>query len=256
MKIMLKPDACPVKQRPYRLNPRVKKKVEKEIDKMLEARLIFLVDKVGWINPIVIQNKKDNTEIGFCVDYKSLNNACVHGPFPTQFSDEFLKKIVGNEAYSFTEGFSRYHQVHIAEEYKKKTTFTTEWGSYAYHVMPLSLKNAPVVFSRIVIATFRYYIHRFLEVYMDDWMVYNLIKKHTSLLRVVFEQCRQLQISLNLKKCIFPVPFGTLFGHIVCKDGVSVDLAKVAVIVNMDPPNNVKQLQSTLGHIGYYRRFI
>jgi hypothetical protein len=42
MKIMLKPYAKPVKHRPYRLNPRVKEKVKKEIDKMLEAGLIFL----------------------------------------------------------------------------------------------------------------------------------------------------------------------------------------------------------------------
>lgn len=58
MKIVLNPDAKPVKHKPYSLSPRVKEKVKKEIDKMLETRLIFLVDEVEWINPIVIQNKK------------------------------------------------------------------------------------------------------------------------------------------------------------------------------------------------------
>jgi len=46
--------------------------------------------------------------------------------------------------------------------------------------MPFGLKKALVVFSLIVIATFRDYIHGFLEVYMDEWMLYNLLKKHTS----------------------------------------------------------------------------
>jgi len=45
------------------------------------------------------------------VDYRSLNNAYVHDPFPTPFSDEFLNNVAGNEAYSFTNGFSGYHQV-------------------------------------------------------------------------------------------------------------------------------------------------
>ena len=45
MKIMLKLDAKLVEHQPYRLNPRVKGKVKKEIDKMLEARLIFLVNE-------------------------------------------------------------------------------------------------------------------------------------------------------------------------------------------------------------------
>jgi hypothetical protein len=111
-------------------------------------------------------------------------------------------------------------------------------------------------FSRIVIATFHDFIHKFLEVYLDDWTVYNLLKEHIGLLRLMLDHCRQLQISLNLRKCIFCVPFGNLLGHIVCREGVLVDPAKVAVILNMPPPTTVKQLQTTLGHTGYYHRFI
>jgi hypothetical protein len=40
MRISLKPDARPVKQRPYRLNHKYKKKVKIELDRMLEARII------------------------------------------------------------------------------------------------------------------------------------------------------------------------------------------------------------------------
>jgi hypothetical protein len=41
MKIELNPDSRPIKHRPYHLNPRVKEKVKKEIDRMLAAGLIF-----------------------------------------------------------------------------------------------------------------------------------------------------------------------------------------------------------------------
>jgi hypothetical protein len=91
---------------------------------------------------------------------------------------------------------------------------------------------------------------------MDDWTVYNLLKEHVSLLHLIFDRCRELQISLNLRKCIFCVPHGNLLGHIVFQEGVMVDPAKVVVILNMPPPTSAKQLRSTLGHIGYYRRFI
>lgn len=40
-----KPDAKPVKHRLYMLNRRVKEKVKKEIDTLLEAGLIFLVNE-------------------------------------------------------------------------------------------------------------------------------------------------------------------------------------------------------------------
>jgi hypothetical protein len=78
----------------------------------------------------------------------------VHDPFPTPFTDEVLEHVVGKECYSFTDGFSEYHQVSIVEEDKKRTTFIIEWGSFAYNVMPFGLKNAPGGFSRIVIASF------------------------------------------------------------------------------------------------------
>jgi hypothetical protein len=168
MKIELKPDSKPMKHRPYHLNPKVKEKVKREIDKMLTAGLIFPIEEEEWVSPIVIQRKKGTEDIWVCVDYRSLNATCVHDPFLTPFSDEVLDQVVGKEAYSFTDGFSGYHQVIISEDDKKKTTFITEWGSFTYNVMPFGLKNSPAVFSRIVIATFCDFIHRFLEVYMDD----------------------------------------------------------------------------------------
>ena len=91
---------------------------------------------------------------------------------------------------------------------------------------------------------------------MDDWMIYSLLKEHVALLRLMFDRCRELQISLNLIKCIFCVPHGNLLGHIVYQEGVLVDPAKVAVVVNMPPLTSAKQLCSMLGHTGYYRRFI
>lgn len=158
--------------------------------------------------------------------------------------------------YSFTNGFSGYHQIRIAPEDRQKTTFATEGGCYEYIVMPFGLKNATVIFSRVIIATFKEYIHQFLEVYFDEWMVFGLLKDHVGCLRMMLDRCRKYKISLNLNKCIFGVPFGILLGHIVCKQGLMVDPAKIAIIVNLAPPCSVKQLRTTLGHTCYYRKFI
>ena len=42
----------------------------------------------------------------------------------------------------------------------------------------------------------------------------------------------------------------------MCRQGLMVDPAKIAIIVNLPPPTLVKQLHTTLGHTGYYRNFI
>ena len=72
----------------------------------------------------------------------------------------------------------------------------------------------------------------------------------------MLKHCFQYQISLNLKKCIFCAPFGALLGHVVYHDRILVELTKIAIILDLPPPTTIKQLKATLGHTGYYRKFI
>ena len=92
--------------------------------------------------------------------------------------------------YSFIDRFSGYHQVKIAQEDRHKTTFVIEWGCYQYTVMPFGLKNAPAIFSRIVVFAFKYFIHRFLEVYFNDWTVFGLVRDDIENLCIMLERCR------------------------------------------------------------------
>jgi hypothetical protein len=167
MRIPLKLDARQVKKRPYRLNPKYKEKVKIELDKMLEAGIIEPVEESWWIIPMMVQDKKIR-EIGICVDLRKLNDACLHDPFPTPFTDKVLDNVGGQEVYSFTDGFSGYHQIQIAREDHHKTTFATEWGSYQYTIMSFGLNNSPTIFSRVVVEAFKEFLHKFLEAYFDD----------------------------------------------------------------------------------------
>lgn len=112
-----------------------------------------------------------------------------HDPFPTPFIDEILENMRGREVYSFIDGFFGYHQVKITEEDMHKTTFVTKWCLFSYTMMPFNLKNAPFVFYIIVVSAFMEFIHKFLEVYLDDWTVFNLLKKHIQLLRLMLDRC-------------------------------------------------------------------
>ena len=61
---------------------------------------------------------------------------------------------------------------------------------------------------------------------------------------------------LNWEKCHFMVTRGIVLGHIVSKDGIEVDKAKVELISNLPIPKCVRNIRSFLGHAGFYRRFI
>ena len=84
-----------------------------------------------------------------------MNDAYVHDPFPTQFSNEILDIVGGQETYSFTNGFLGYDHIRITLEDHSKTTFSTEWGSFQYVFISFGLKNAPTIFSRVVMAVFK-----------------------------------------------------------------------------------------------------
>ncbi|KAH9744611.1 Endonuclease [Citrus sinensis] len=60
----------------------------------------------------------------------------------------------------------------------------------------------------------------------------------------------------KFKKCEFWLDCVAFLGHIVTKDGISVDPAKVEAIVNWERPSNVTEIRSFLGLAGYYRRFV
>ena len=122
--------------------------------------------------------------------------------------------------------------------------------------MPFGLKNAPAIFSRIVVSSFKYFIHKFIEVYFDYWTLFGLVRDHIDSLGMILEHCCHYQIVLNSKKCIFCAPFGVLLEHVMCHDKILVDLAKVAIILDLPPPTLVTQLRSVLRHTGYYRKFI
>ena len=131
-----------------------------------------------------------------------------------------------------------------------------EFGFFAYKVMLFGLKNAPSVFSRIVVKTFQEYIYKTMAVYFDDWTIYSMLKDHCKWLRLMLERCRQIQLSLNIKKCIFVTPIEILLGNIVCKEGIKVYFAKIKIILDLKPLVNPKQVRVLLGHTGYYRKFI
>ena len=65
------------------------------------------------------------------------------------------------------DGFSGYNQIQIRKEDQYKTAFTTPWGTFSYHVMPFSLKNAGATFQQDMTYCFHDLVN-ILLVYLDD----------------------------------------------------------------------------------------
>ena len=56
---------------------------------MLDVGIIELAKELEWISTIVVQDKKTSV-IRFHFDLRMFNDASIHDPFPTSFTNEVL----------------------------------------------------------------------------------------------------------------------------------------------------------------------
>ncbi|RVW72545.1 Retrovirus-related Pol polyprotein from transposon 17.6 [Vitis vinifera] len=177
--------------------------------------------------------------------------------FALPFMDQVLERVSGHPFYCFLDGYSGYFQIEIDLEDQEKTTFTCPFGTFAYRRMPFGLCNAPATFQRCMLSIFSDMVERIMEVFMDDITVYGSSYEECLMhLEAVLHRCIEKDLVLNWEKCHFMVQKGIVLGHIISKNGIEVDKAKVELIVKLPPPTNVKGIRQFLGHAGFYRRFI
>ena len=139
---------------------------------------------------------------------------------------------------------------------QEKTTFFTDWGGYVAVVMMFGLKTAPATFQRTITDIFGEYIPAFMQVFLDDFLVYGATAEHFTHLRLCLERCRTSRLSLYPVKCAFDVTNGALLGHIVSKEGIAVGPNKISAITHTKTSTNAKALGWFLGQIRWHSRMI
>ena len=75
-------------------------------------------------------------------------------------------------------------------------------------------------------------------------------------LRIVLSRLREHKLYAKFSKCEFWLGKVSFLGHILSKDGISVDPSKVQEVMDWKAPTSVHEVQSFLGLAGYYRHFI
>ncbi|GJY21456.1 reverse transcriptase domain-containing protein [Tanacetum coccineum] len=148
-KILLEDDYEPSVQHQRRVNPKIHDVIKKEVEKLLDAGLIYPISDSPWVSPVhcvpkkggmtVVTNEENElvptrlvTGWRVCIDYRKLNEATCKDHFPLPFMDQMLERLAGNEFYCFLDGFSGYFQIPIDPKDQEKTTFTCPYGTFAY----------------------------------------------------------------------------------------------------------------------------
>nr|GEY03745.1 reverse transcriptase [Tanacetum cinerariifolium] len=222
-KILLEDDYSPKVQSQRRVNPKIHDVIKKEVEKLLNAGLIYPISDSPWVSPVhcvpkkggmtAIKNDKNElvstrlvTGWRLYIDYRKLNEATRKDHFPLPFMDQMLERLTGNEYYCFLDRFSGYFQIPIDPKDQEKTTFTCPYGTFSYKRMPFGLCNAPETFQRCMMAIFHDMIEQTMEVFMDDFLVFgNYFSTCLTNLERMLKRCEDTKIALHWEKSHFMV---------------------------------------------------
>jgi hypothetical protein len=227
-----------------------------EMQKLLEAGFIKEVFHPTWLsNPLLV--KKKNGKWRMCVDYTSLNKACLKVPFPLPRIDQIVDSTAGCKLLCFLDAYSGYHQIKMKESDQLATSFITPFGMFCYVMMPFGLRNAGATYQRCMQHVLGDHIGWTVEAYVDDIVVKT--RNADDLvgdLRIAFVCLRANGVKLNPEKCVFGVPRGMLLGYIVSQWGIEPNPEKVAALDRMGPIRDLKGVQKVLGCLAALSRFI
>jgi hypothetical protein len=191
------------------------------------------------------------------IDYRQLNKATIKNQYPLPRIDDLFDQMKGATVFSKIDLRSGYHQLRIKEDDIPKTTFKMTFGHYEFTVLPFGLTNAPGVFMSLMNGVFRKLLDKFVQVFIDDILIYSrTTEEHDEHLRLVLQCLREHKLYGKLSKCSFYQSRIHYLGHVISGEGITVDPAKVEAIMEWPAPMNVNEVHSFMGLAGYYRRFV
>ncbi|KAK4319172.1 hypothetical protein Pmani_009874 [Petrolisthes manimaculis] len=208
-------------------------------------------------NQICFTFPKKDGGLRLCLDFRALNTKLKDDKYPRPNIKAILQQLGQSSIFSCLDMYQGYHQIPLDEESIEKTAFTSPEGHWEFTALPFGIKTAPACFQRIVNSILIGLIGNSAFVYLDDVIIHGRsFEEHVQNLEKVLDRLRDAKSTLKFEKCEFFTSQVNYLGHVVSSEGLKPQASKVEVIKNMEAPKTIKELQSFLGMINYYRKFI
>ena len=183
-----------------------------------------------------------------CLNPKDLNKAIERNQWYARTLDDILPELAQSKYFTIKDATSGFWHVSLDLRSSLLTTFNMPWGKYRWLRMPFGLKVSGDVFQERLDKVLRL-VPRVLGT-ADDIVIHGPTEDtHDGAVLILFETARLNHLSLNSKKMQFTSTDCKLFGHRLTPDSIKIDPKNIEAIIQMDPPQNVANLQSFNGMI-------
>ncbi len=251
--IELKDPTIRHRARPYRQSPEKEKIIDKRIRELLKGGIIEPCAS-PFSSPVILVAKK-NGEWRMCVDYRKLNRNTKTQTFPMRNISALLERIGQKKIFSSFDMRGGYYHMKLSDKMAKMGAFVTSKGQYQPRVLMFGFADAPAIFQRKMEEILGDLDD--VEIYLDDIVVASdSVENHMIALDRLLKRCREADLKLHLKKCVFWKKKIRYLGHQIENGRLKIDPDYEMKILNMEIPKTQKELQKGLGLVNWLGAFI
>jgi hypothetical protein len=245
------------------LNKKDKKFVDKQLDAMIEKKLIKQVKKIEKDENFI--SSKWLAQIIFCkltktffVDFRKLN-AHIEQSFiryQQNFAEKILEKLKKARVFSTINLDSASYQIPLEPKSKYKTLFATHRGLFQFEVMPRELKYKFQTFEKLFSILFEK-CEAFCFLHVDSLLVFSENSQtHLNHLSLVFELLKTHNFKIDLEKCRFEKYELKYFMNTIEDGRITFNSDTLEAIDRIKTPHDKESLTKFLFFIDAFKPFI
>lgn len=247
-------DDTPFFQKSWPIPLALREKVDEEVQQMLNNNIIERADG-PFVNPLITVLKRDKS-VRVCLDARRINAVMkpdYEGSAPV---NEILSSCSGIKVMSSIDLRNSFWQVQLHCTSRDYTGFIYKGRMYRFTVMPFGLKTSSASLARALDQVLSENVKKFTLIYVDDCLVVSKdVEQHLLHLKLLFEDFRRANITINFRKSQLFRKEMSYLGFKITTDGITTEDDKISAIMNFPRPRNQKQLKSFLGLTNFYNRF-
>lgn len=253
----LHPGITPIAAKSRKYSNTDRKFISEEIDRLLSEGIIEKSTS-PWRAQCVVVSREGSTKKRLAIDYSETINKFTHlDAYPLPNLNDLVNTIATFKVFSTVDLRAAYHQCAIKEEDRPYTAFEANGGLFQFRRLPFGVTNGVAIFQREMDRFINENSLQGTYAYLDNITICGINKAdHDLNLSRFIEAAKKANLTYNEDKCEFSTTRLKILGSVVENGTIKPDLDRLKPLLELSPPENIKQLRRTMGFFAHYSKYI